>query len=177
VNNYGFYVQRRGDSTSAWTDLPGAFLPGHGTTTEPNVYLYDDRQAGPGSWQYRLRQVDNDGTAHFSEAIAVNLVTSVEQANIPTAFALDQNFPNPFNPSAVIRYAVAGARGQGLGTSHVRLVVYDLLGREVAVLVDENKAPGNYEVTFSAANLASGVYFCRLVAGEFVAVRKMTLAR
>ncbi len=92
-------------------------------------------------------------------------------------FALEQNYPNPFNPSTVIKYNVSGARNSGLGTSNTRLVVYDLLGREVAVLVDERKAPGSYEVSFDAAGLASGVYFYRLTAGSFVQSRKMLLVR
>jgi hypothetical protein len=105
----------------------------------------------------------------------------------PDGFRLYQNYPNPFNPATVIRYAIPGAWGLGLGTSYVRLVVYDLLGREVAVLVNEQKAPGNYVVTFSAksasapggnaAGLAGGVYFYRLTAGNFVQTHKMVLAR
>jgi hypothetical protein len=90
---------------------------------------------------------------------------------------LEQNYPNPFNPATVIRYAIPGAGGQGLGTSNVRLVVYDLLGREVAVLVNEKKVPGSYEVTFDGAGLASGVYFYRLTAGSFVQTHKMLLIR
>jgi hypothetical protein len=90
---------------------------------------------------------------------------------------LEQNYPNPFNPATVIRYAIPGAGGWGLGTSRVRLVVYDLLGQEVAVLVDENKAPGNYEVTFNGAGLASGMYLYRLTADNFVQTRAMLLLR
>ena len=89
---------------------------------------------------------------------------------IPPTFALDQNFPNPFNPSTAIRFEVPVA-------THVRLVAYDLLGREVAVLVDEKKAPGNYGIRFDASGLASGVYVYRLVGGDFVQTRKMTLVR
>jgi hypothetical protein len=98
-----------------------------------------------------------------------------QSPDAPLSFALEQNYPNPFNPATVIRYAIVGARGQGQGTSYVRLVVYDLLGREVVMLVNENKAPGNYEVTFDAAGLASGVYFYRLSSGNFVQTRKMLL--
>jgi hypothetical protein len=72
-------------------------------------------------------------------------------------YALLQNYPNPFNPSTTIEFRVGGA-----GPSHVRLAVSDMLGREVAVLVDEKKAPGNYRVTFDAADLSSGVYLYRL---------------
>ena len=89
---------------------------------------------------------------------------------MPTALGLEQNYPNPFNPSTVIKYQLPAA-GQ------VQLVVYDMLGREVKVLLNEMKAPGSYEVRFDAAGLASGVYLCRLTAGGFVQTRKMIFAR
>jgi hypothetical protein len=100
-----------------------------------------------------------------------------EDPGVPLTPTLSQNYPNPFNPSTVIRYTVAGTRGQGLGVSNVRLVVYDVLGRNVATLVDEKQAPGNYEVKFDGARLASGMYFYRLTTGEFTAVRTMTLLK
>jgi hypothetical protein len=101
---------------------------------------------------------------------------------LPQRFSLDQNYPNPFNPSTRIKYTVGGAGeagtgGLGLGTRNVRLAVFDVLGREVAVLVNEKKAPGNYEVSFDASGLASGVYFYRLTAGPFVESKKMLLLR
>jgi hypothetical protein len=91
-------------------------------------------------------------------------------AGLPVSFSLSQNYPNPFNPSSVIRFQVPVA-------SHARLAVYDILGREVAVLVDEVKAPGTYEVKFTAAGLASGVYFYRMQAGTFVDTKKLMLLK
>jgi hypothetical protein len=97
-----------------------------------------------------------------------------------SGFSLDQNYPNPFNPTTEIRFQVTGV-------SDVKLVVYDLLGREVAVLMDGMKAPGVYTVKFSAtggstsggnaSSLSSGVYLYRLKAGDFVQTRKMILTR
>jgi N-acetylneuraminic acid mutarotase len=106
-------------------------------------------------------------------------VTGVDEAfdALPTWFALEQNYPNPFNPTTVIRYGVPGTRGPGLGTSNVRLVVYDLLGREVATLVDGNKPAGVHEVKCDAAGLASGVYLYRLMAGDFVETKKLTVLK
>jgi hypothetical protein len=98
-------------------------------------------------------------------------VTGVELAgNVPTRFALEQNYPNPFNPVTDIGFEIADFR-------LVRLSVYDLLGREVALLLNEKKRPGRYKVEFDARNLASGVYFYRLNAGDFVAVKKMVVLR
>ncbi len=91
----------------------------------------------------------------------------------PGGFMLEQNFPNPFNPTTQIRYDTAGGSDRLTGTRHVRLVVYDMLGREVAVLVDERKAPGSYTVGFDASGLAAGAYVCRMTADGFVQSRRM----
>jgi hypothetical protein len=100
-------------------------------------------------------------------AIAVGVP---EEKFSPSEFVLHQNFPNPFNPSTVIRYQVPA-------TTPVKLVVYDLLGREVEVLIDETKTPGEYTATFDAKGLSSGVYLYRLEAGNFVQTRRMLLVK
>ncbi len=92
-------------------------------------------------------------------------------------FRLEQNYPNPFNPSTIIKYTVGGIRGWGIGVSDVSLVVYDILGRNVAVLVNERKLPGNYQVSFDGSGLASGVYIYRLKAGSIVQSRSMLLLK
>ncbi len=97
-------------------------------------------------------------------------------ATVPTGTALSQNYPNPFNPATRIQYTVGVASGKGQVAS-VKLLVYDLLGREVAVLVNEQKAPGSYEVSFDGSGLASGVYLYRLTAGAFVQSRTMLLLK
>jgi Secretion system C-terminal sorting domain len=88
----------------------------------------------------------------------------------PAGFSLKQNFPNPFNPVTTIQFSIVNSQ-------YTILKVYDLLGREVAVLVNEKKAPGSYEVSFDATGLASGVYIYRLTAGSFVQTRKMLVLR
>ena len=119
------------------------------------------------------------------------MLTHVQQEQ-PLEFALQQNYPNPFNPSTTLGYTIAGPGHEAIGTSWVKLAVYDMLGREVAVLVNEKKEPGNYTVTWNAAGMASGLYFYRLQAqpvnaavgrdsksgaGEFVATQRMMLLR
>jgi len=105
----------------------------------------------------------------------------VVQYSLPTEFKLEQNYPNPFNPSTVISYQLPAF-------SHVTLKVYDILGREVAALVDEHKQAGIYKVTFEPAsgslkgkagfkNPASGIYFYRLQAGSFTQAKKMILEK
>jgi hypothetical protein len=99
-------------------------------------------------------------------------LTGIEDApeGLPVTASLMQNYPNPFNPETVVRYAVPAA-------SDVRLVVYDMLGREVAVLASGKHMPGIYEVHFDGSGLASGVYLYSLTAGDFVQTRKMVLTK
>ncbi len=104
-----------------------------------------------------------NGQFEFSNVIEVD-------AGVPKQFALDQNYPNPFNPTTMIRYELPVA-------STVSLKVYDVLGREVATLVNERQEAGAYSVTFNANTLSSGVYFYRLQAGNFVATKKMMLVK
>ncbi len=97
-------------------------------------------------------------------------VTPPTASAVPTAYVLYQNFPNPFNPTTVIRFDVAAS-------SEVSLVVVDLLGQEVGRLVSERKEPGSYGIQFDASRLSSGVYFYRMQAGDFVQTRKLVILR
>lgn len=170
INNYGFNVQRRRDTDSLFVDVPNSFIPGHGTTTEPHHYSYTDTTATRALWSYRLKQIDLDGTVHYSAAITVDLTTAVEEPQLPTVFSLHQNYPNPFNPSTTIRYDLPVA-------THVTLKLYDIVGREAQVLVDGIQEPGYKSVQFDARSLASGVYLYRLQAGTFVEIRKMVVIK
>jgi hypothetical protein len=108
----------------------------------------------------------------LSKSFLFDIVTGVEQdqMQIPTVYSLDPNYPNPFNPTTVISYKLPVA-------CNVKLAVYDLLGREVAVLVNELTMPGNHEVQFDPIGLSSGVYFYRLRAGDFVETKRLVLLR
>ena len=118
--------------------------------------------------------------------LSSSLTDTEEQILLPLRTQLMQNYPNPFNPTTTIRITIAGVVApsgaslsgvEGPASSSVRLAVYDLLGREVAILVNESKAPGSYEVKWDATGLASGVYMYRLTAGDFVESRTMLLLR
>ncbi|HSL88321.1 MAG TPA: T9SS type A sorting domain-containing protein [Ignavibacteriaceae bacterium] len=111
----------------------------------------------------------NDGWVTYS--IVDSIVTNVDnQQSLPTQFILYQNYPNPFNPATVISYQLPV-------NGNVTLKVYDLLGKEVAVLVDEYKPAGKYEVEFDASQISSGVYDYKLTAGDFTQTNKMVLIR
>ena len=102
-------------------------------------------------------------------------ITQDKTKETPASFKLFQNYPNPFNPSTIINYSIPDAGTSSMKS--VQLKVYDILGREVATLVNEEKTAGNYKVTFDAQNLASGIYFYRLKAGNYISVKKMILLR
>ncbi|MCS7212140.1 MAG: choice-of-anchor Q domain-containing protein [Chloroherpetonaceae bacterium] len=148
-NNAGFEVQRRrirGEvGSEAWQVL--GFVRGYGTTSEAKSYSFLDRTAS-GRVEYRLKQIDFDGTFEYSPVIEV-------EASVPRTFELLQNYPNPFNPTTVISYELPVA-------TEVRLEVFDMLGRRVATLVNARQEAGRYQVSFNASELTSGLYLYRL---------------
>ena len=179
INNYGFTVQRKSEN-GEFADLPNSFLPGHGTTNEPQNYTWTDLSVTPGAWYYRLKQLDLDGTIHYTEPVLIDIVTGVSETN-PTAFSLSQNFPNPFNPETRIVYSLSEPAA-------VTLTVYNVTGQEIASLVSEEKAAGRFEVVWNAtsntgAKVASGMYFYRLTAkpanggSPFSELKKMILLK
>jgi hypothetical protein len=107
------------------------------------------------------------GVRIYASVICPNVL---EEKNIPTAYSLEQNYPNPFNPTTAINY-------QSPITSYVTLKVFDVLGREVALLVNEKKEAGKYEVEWNAESYPSGVYFYKLVTGNYIETKKMILMK
>ncbi len=162
TNNQGFEILRFTQKDNNDWDKVG-YIPGNGTTTEPQFYSFIDESLQPGKYQYRLKQIDFDGSFEYSNIIEVVIGT-------PTEFSLEQNFPNPFNPITRIHYQITQ-------TSIVTLKVYDVLGNEVTTLVNEEKTSGSYEIEFSGNDLPSGVYFYQLQAGSFVETNKMVLIK
>jgi hypothetical protein len=196
VNNFGFEVER---STPLVSDIPPyeggkegrswekiGFVQGNGTTNSPKNYEFTDSELpNSESVDYRLKQIDNDGKFVYSKTITVDLttITSVDD-NIVYQFSLEQNYPNPFNPSTTIKFTVptppnpSPYKGEGAREGLVLLRVYDILGREVATLVNQKLKPGNHEVRFNASSLSSGMYFYKINVGEhFNSVKKMLLIK
>jgi len=99
------------------------------------------------------------------------------QYSVPTEYKLEQNFPNPFNPTTKIRFSIPNVTLSEVEGSRVQIKVFDVLGKEVAALVNEEKPAGKYEVEFDARNLSSGVYFYQLRSGDFIQTNKMILLR
>ena len=162
INNSGFEIERSYDGKTFFTI---GFVKGNGTTTEPRSYSFtDDIQfKATESLFYRLKQVDYNGSVDYSDVVSVVI-------EMPIEYALDQNYPNPFNPSTVITYSIPQK-------SNVSLKIYDILGNEIAALVNEQKEAGSYKVQYDASKLSSGVYIYSIQAGEFLETRKMILMK
>ncbi|MFO7525077.1 MAG: FG-GAP-like repeat-containing protein [Ignavibacteriaceae bacterium] len=179
INNMGFEIQKKVNSLPAGQAGPQStvgneewniigFVEGNGTTTGISNYSFVDKQLTAGIYNYRIKQLDFDGTFKY-----YNLVESVE-VGLPSGFELSQNYPNPFNPSTTISWQTPGGSWQ-------TLKVFDLLGREVATLVNEYRPAGSYEVEFDASRLPSGTYFYTIsasgAADGFFQTRKMMLVK
>jgi len=107
-----------------------------------------------------------------------SLIVGISQLSnkVPESFSLSQNYPNPFNPTTKISFAIPPSKGDR-GMSMIRLVIYDALGKEVAVLINEQLKPGTYEVDWDGTNFPSGIYFYKLEIGEFTQTKKMVLIK
>ena len=162
TDNYGFEVQRK---TSSSEFQKVGFVAGQGTTTQAQSYKFVDSKLATGTYYYRLKQIDRDGSFSFSAVIEA--VASIA----PETFTLHQNHPNPFNPVTTIEFVLGRAQP-------ARLAVYDVLGHEVALLFNGQVEAGkSYRFEFDGAQQASGVYFYRLQSGERTQVRKMLLSK
>jgi photosystem II stability/assembly factor-like uncharacterized protein len=165
VDNYGFEVQRSefDVQSSDWKKI--TFIEGYGNSNSPKEYNYLDEGITYGSYAYRLKQIDNDGTFEYGDIIEVNA------GDIPEGFVLEQNYPNPFNPSTVIKFALAESQ-------QATLIVYDILGNEIVQLFNETTEAGKiYEIEFDASGLSSGIYFYKLLSNNRLQTRKMLLLK
>lgn len=160
TNNAGFTIERSSDGFN-FSEI--FFTGGQGTTTNRHFYNFLDTEARSGIYYYRLKQIDLDGSAKYLQTIIVDLGT-------PVGFRLDQNFPNPFNPVTRISFQIPKS-------AFVTLKIYDLLGKEIATLINEEKNAGYHKIDFDAANYPSGIYFYRLTAGKFNEMKKMTILK
>jgi len=168
LNNSGFEVERNFNKSN-FEKI--AFLPGFGTSSEKHFYSFTDKPDSNGKISYRLKQMDFNGDFNYSKVVEIDFSSFKE-------FSVAQNYPNPFNPSTKIKFTISSVIASGAKQSQpITLKVYDILGNEVATLVNEEKPAGTYEVEFNATSLPSGVYFYQLKTGSFVETKKMVLLK
>jgi hypothetical protein len=158
-NNNGFEIQRKDESDF----YAIGFIEGNGTTTEINNYSFTDNNLQSGTYFYRLKQIDYDGSFSFSDEVMVEIVN-------PASFVLNQNYPNPFNPSTNLKFSIPS-------TGFVNLSIYNLVGEKVGEIVNEILPGGEYDMTFNASNLSSGIYIAKLSADNYNQSIKMTLLK
>ncbi len=141
------------------------------TLSENTTSYLDDNLEGGFRYYYRIYAFNEFTNSDYSDTTYSDfLVGIISDETLPSIFELFPNYPNPFNPSTVIKYALPKE-------SNVKLVIYDILGKQVAFLVNETQEPGYYHVQFNADELGAGTYFYRLTAGNYVSVKKMLLLK
>jgi len=165
VNNYGFDVERS-SGNSDWQKI--GFVAGSGNSNSPKEYSFADNPSGGTSFSYRLKQIDVGGSFQYYDPVTVNLSLSSKPK-------LLQNSPNPFNPSTTIKFYTPT-------TSDVTIKIYDMLGREVTTLINQQTTAGYHIIYWNGKdsrgeNVASGVYLYRLTAGGFSETKKMNLLK
>ncbi|MFZ1290774.1 MAG: T9SS type A sorting domain-containing protein [Melioribacteraceae bacterium] len=166
VNNYGFEVERKklevNSKNTEWEKI--GFVEGHGNSNAPKYYKFEDKTlSSAGKYLYRLKQIDIDGTFEYSEEVELNFGS-------PEEFSLNQNYPNPFNPTTKIQFTIPT-------DSKVRLSIFNVLGEQVAELMNNTLSAGIHSVEFNASKLNSGIYFYKIEAGNFVQIRKMMFTK
>jgi hypothetical protein len=169
-NNSGFEIQKQflepGNKSSDWAKI--GFLNGSGTKNSPTNYTFQDKGLNTGKFKYRLKQIDYNGNFEF-----FNLNNDVI-IGTPNKFDVSQNYPNPFNPVTKIDYNLPF-------DSKVIIKIYDIIGREMKSLVNEEKQAGYYSVDFNGTDFASGMYFYRITAEgngqKFVMIKKMLMLK
>ncbi len=168
TNNYGFEIYSKKEEEKDWRKI--GFVNGNGTSVKKHNYSFTDNDIEQGVYQYRLKQIDFDGSSEYSKIVNVEI-------NQPEEFSLSQNYPNPFNPTTNLSFIIGH-------TSFVSLKIYDILGNEVTTLINEVKNPAKYDVEFNASGLPSGIYFYKLKTipdgghtGNFVEIKKMMLLK
>ena len=165
TNNSGFSIERGLNKNNFETI---GFVTGFGTTSETQNYSFVDNNVAVGTYYYRLKQIDFDGSFEYSGTIEVDFTG-------PTKFSLLQNYPNPFNPTTTLQFTLPA-------DASVMLNVYNLVGEKVAEVINEELAAGLHKIQFNGENLSSGLYLYKLnVFGKdgsnYSAVKKMTLLK
>lgn len=160
LNNLGFEIQR---SVNGKEYFSVGFASGHGTTSEQQNYIFADKNLDNGNYYYRLKQVDYNGSYEYSDVVEV-------EWRAFNSYLLEQNFPNPFNPTTTIGFGLQNK-------SNVKITILNAIGEEVAIVLNEEREAGYDQLEFNANNLPSGVYFYRLQAGSFIETKKMLLLK
>ncbi|NUN08922.1 MAG: T9SS type A sorting domain-containing protein [Ignavibacteriaceae bacterium] len=165
VDNYGFEIERvKSEELKVKNFTTLGFIQGTGNSNSPKAYSFMDNDLENGTYLYRLKQLNTDGSFDYSNEISAMV------SFIPDKFLLMQNYPNPFNGETIIKFQLPA-------DGFVSLRVYDLLGNEAAILVNDYQRAGEHSVKYSASTMASGIYYYELRTEKENIVRKLVLLR
>ena len=170
LNNKGFYLERKKNNDADEPDFKEiGYIEGKGNSTEINKYTFTDKNLSSGKYSYRLKQMDFDGTANYSQVVDAEI-------ELPQNFELSYNYPNPFNASTNINFSIPS-------DCNVSIIIYNILGEQINNISFGNLSAGYYNHKFDASLYSSGVYFYTIIAKEinknnkFTKVRKMVLLK
>ncbi len=167
-NSINRYAIERSSDGSSFAEVGSVTAKGNTDTTAR--YSYYDNVANLASAKYRIRQITNDGGQETTPIINFNLTNVNGEYFSPLSFDLQQNYPNPFNPVTTIQFQLAN-------DGHTQLKVYDILGREISIVINQELKAGIHKINWDSSKIASGVYFYRLSSGNFVDTKKMIVAK
>ncbi|MFA7359511.1 MAG: T9SS type A sorting domain-containing protein [Candidatus Kapaibacterium sp.] len=166
INNAGFDVERSVSGSTQW--VKAGYVAGKGNSSAPISYTFEDKKLNSGKYNYRLKQIDNNGNFEY------HALSNVVEVGLPTKYELSQNYPNPFNPTTKIDFSLPL-------DAKVSIKLYDITGREVKTLVNESRTAGYYTVQFNASDLSSGTYFYRIMtkssSADYIMTKKMVLVK
>lgn len=173
TNNYGFEIERRIDNGQLtidnWESI--GFINGFNNSTSIKEYTFKDDISTLLSLclkiNYRLKQINIDGQLIYSDIVSVDI------NSVPLDFVLYQNYPNPFNPVTTIKFSVPNVET----LYGISLRIFDVLGNEVVTLINTKLLSGIYEIKWDATEVSSGIYYCQLIAGDYIAIKKMILMK
>jgi outer membrane protein assembly factor BamB len=160
TNNSGFNIERKYEEQD-WNII--GFVTGNGTTTERQTYSFNDKNVAAGKYLYRLKQIDFNGEFAYSKEIEIEVGT-------PINYNLEQNFPNPFNPITVIKFALPVS-------GNINLSVYNSIGEKVETLTNHFFEAGYHQIEWNASDYSSGVYYYRIETEKFNDVKKMLILK
>ena len=161
INSSAFEIEKEQTGTSNWQ--PVGEVKASGTSVSPKSYSFSDKGLKAGKLDYRIKMIDNNGSYKYSSVVNV-------EVSAPANFDLSQNYPNPFNPTTTINFQIPK-------TDFVSLKVYNIIGKEIATLVNQEETAGDYKVQFDTHNIASGTYFYKLTAGGVSLYKKMMVIK
>ncbi len=160
INNYGFEIQKS-INNNQWQRI--GFVEGKGISNKIQHYTYVDKNFQSGKYFYRLKQIDRDGSFKYSKVVEVFV-------SVPKSNFLFQNYPNPFNSNTIIEFFIEK-------TENVTIKLYDVLGKEITIIMNEKRNAGKNSISFNAASLPSGMYFYKISTGKFIEMKKMILMK